>query len=127
MEYKISRRALNINEYDCVAILKEQITAIFTCSVWKSNKVAVREEQAWETEVCAFSFLIPSRHRHQIDVIQGLLDNKDVFLSVCTDGGISHCVTNATEWLEWPSVHTGSVDRLDRNMCFCDQLLEYQS
>ena len=44
--------------------------------------MAVKNEQAWETEVHA-SVSIPSLHQHQIDAIQELLDGKDVFLSVC--------------------------------------------
>ena len=58
--------------------------------------MAVREEQVWKTEVRA-SFSIPSLHRDQIDAIQGHLDRKDTFLSVCTGGGKSPLYTKATE------------------------------
>ena len=84
-EYKILSQVMNINECDCVTVLKHWITAILTSSVWKANKMAVREQQAWETEERA-SVSIPFLHQHQTDEIQGLLD-------VCAN----HCVTKATE------------------------------
>ena len=53
MEYKISRQVVNVDECDCITVLKQRITVILTSGVWKANKMAVREEQAWETDVRA--------------------------------------------------------------------------
>ena len=45
MDYKISSQVGNINECDCVTVLKQRITAILTSGVWKAKKeMAVREE-----------------------------------------------------------------------------------
>ena len=47
---QISSQVVNINECDCVTVLQQWITAILTSGDWKANKMAVGEEQAWETE-----------------------------------------------------------------------------
>ena len=38
VEYNVSSQVVNINERDCVTVLKQRITAILTSSVWKAKK-----------------------------------------------------------------------------------------
>ena len=59
LKYHISSQVVNTSECECVTVLKQRITAILTSSVWKANKMAVREEQVWETDIRASVSVLP--------------------------------------------------------------------